>query len=323
VTELDRRRQVRIGRRAALVGAAASAAAGLAACEKGPPLRIALHGWPGYEFMRLASRSGTVSASTAVVVDTTTVQESLELLARGSVDGAGLTVDQVLGARREGLDLVVALVFDVSAGADAVLALPGISGIRALRGKTIGVERSTLGEVMLTKVLEAAALERADVKVVGMDEDHVAAWDRGGLDAIITYESALGRLRARGLQQIYDSRSLPRLIVDVLGVRRGLQGQKAAALRTIVAAHLAILDEWRRSPADLSYRLATMLSSSSEEVVGSYIGLDLPDAVYNRRYLTPPAAEMLAAARELAKILGMAAPDAGIFVPDFLPDVRR
>ncbi|MEA5501772.1 ABC transporter substrate-binding protein [Halotia wernerae UHCC 0503] len=309
-----------IGRRAVITGAAALSA-GVAACDGAPPLNIALHPWPGYEFMRLASRSNLVDAPVKIV-DTTTVQQSLEMIMNGSVDGAGLTLDQVLGLRRSGQDIAVALVFDVSAGADALLAVPEIYSLGALRGKWIGVERSTLGEIMLAKVLESAGLDRSGIEVAYIDDDHVAAWDRGGLDAIITYDPARSQLRSRGLRQIFDSRRLPRLIFDVLGVRRSSANRKATALRKLNAAHFALLDEWKRSPVDLAYRLATMLSSSPEEVIDSYAGLDLPDAVYNRRYLTPPALEMTAAAQEVAAILAFPVPANDIFVAEFLPGAR-
>jgi len=317
--------RVRFGRRAFVAGAV-SAGVGLAGCESGPPPRVALHRWPGYEFMRLAGRA--VPSGSAVVVDTATVQQSLAMLADGSADGAGLTLDQVLGARETGLDLGVALVFDISSGADAVLARPGIGTLAGLRGRAIGVEKSTLGAVMIAKALEAGGLRRTDLTVVDMDEDHVAAWERGGLDAIITYEPSLARLRASGLRSIFDSRSLPRLIVDVLAVRRGLSGRRADGLRELVAGHFEFVDEWRQSPADLAYRLATMLSTSAEEIAESYRGIDLPDAVYNRRYLTPPAAEMTAAAHELAGILretgAIARPlsTEGLFLANFLPRAR-
>lgn len=309
-----------MGRRELLAGAAALSA-GVAACDAQAPLHIALHPWPGYEFMRLASRSDLIDAPVKIV-DTATVQQSLEMLTYGSVDGAGLTLDQVLGLRRNGQDIAVALVFDVSAGADALLAVPEIYSLGALRGKSIGVERSTLGEIMLAKVLESAELDRSDIDVVYIDDDHVAAWDRGGLDSIITYDPARSQLRSRGLRQIFDSRRLPRLIVDVLGVRRSSANRKASALRKLNAAHFALLDEWKRSPVDLAYRLATMLSSSPEEVIDSYAGLDLPDAVYNRRYLTPPASEMTSAAQVIAAILAFPVPANDVFVADFLPGAR-
>ncbi len=327
MTERARSPAARFGRRAFVAGAV-SAGAGLAACGSEPPLRVALHRWPGYEFMRLAGRSGAVPRGSAVVVDTVTVQQSLAMLADGSADGAGLTLDQVLGARESGLDLGVVLVFDISSGADAVLARPGIGALGDLRGRAIGVEKSTLGDVMIAKVLEAGGLRRTDLTVVDMDEDHVAAWERGGLDAIITYEPSLARLRAAGLRPIFDSRSLPRLIVDVLAVRRGLSGRRADGLRALVAGHLDLVDEWRQSPADLAYRLATMLASTADEIRESYLGIDLPDAVYNRRYLAPPASEMTAAARELVGILretgAMNRPlsTEGLFLADYLPRTR-
>jgi NitT/TauT family transport system substrate-binding protein len=323
----QRRSTVDLSRRSFVVGAAATGV-GIAACDFGPPIRIALHPWPGYEFMRLAWRLGIVPRETAVIVDTATVQQSLAMLADGSVDGAGLTLDQVLGAGELGQDLCTALVFDISTGADAALAVPTITTVRSLRGHRIGVESSMLGTVMVTKLLEAEGLSRADVIIVDMDEDHIAAWDKGDLEAIITYEPNLTRLRSRGLRTIFDSRSLPKLIVDVLAVRRGLSGRRADGLRNLISGHFAKIDAWQTAPTDTAYQLASMAGTNVDEVFGTFRGMDFPDAVYNRRYLAPPALEMTAAARELANILrdagALTRPPTmdGLFVADFLPRGR-
>jgi len=314
--------------RRSFVAAASSAGVGLAACDFGPPMRIALHPWPGYEFMRLASRSGLVPRGSATIVDTETVQQSLDMLANGSADGAGLTLDQILGARASGLDLCIALVFDVSAGADAVLAIPTIDAIGALRGRRVGVETSTLGTVMVAKVLQAAGLNRADVAIVDMDEDHIAAWDKGNLDAIITYEPSLTKLRSRGLKTIFDSRSLPKLIVDVLAVRRGLSGRRAEGLRALISGHFTMIEAWQKAPTDTAYQLASMTDTTVEAIFDTFRGMDFPDAVYNRRYLSSPALEMTLAAKDLIEILLKAGalaklpPIEGLFVADFLPRGR-
>jgi NitT/TauT family transport system substrate-binding protein len=314
--------------RRSFVAAVTTALVGLGACNHGPPVRIALHPWPGYEFMRLAWRSGTVSRRSATIVDTSTVQDSLALLAEGRVDGAGLTLDQLLGARASGHDLSAALVFDVSAGADAVLAVPAVLTLGDLRGRRLGVESSTLGAVMVAKLLEAGGLHRGDVTVVDIDEDHVAAWDKGDLDSIITYEPSLARLRSRGLRTLFDSRGLPKLIVDILAIRRSLSERQADGLRELISGHFAIIEKWRISPTDIAYQLASMSAIDVEEVIGTLGGMDFPDAVYNRRYLTPPAIEMTAAANELLRILGNAQtitrrpPMDGLFVTDFLPRTR-
>jgi NitT/TauT family transport system substrate-binding protein len=53
--------------------------------------------------------------------------DSLQALAAGTVDGAGLTLDEAIGARAAGLDMKIVLVFDISTGADVLLARPEIS----------------------------------------------------------------------------------------------------------------------------------------------------------------------------------------------------
>ena len=320
-----------LGRRAFLrLGAAglAAAAVPLAGCGR-EPLRIALHPWPGYEFLRLAQGLGWVPESQVRLVRTANFVESVAAFESGGVDGVGVTLDEALRLRDRGHPVQVVLVFDVSVGADVLLARPEVETLADLRGRRIGVEPSTLGTVMLFEALQAGGLRRADVQVVDLPHDHYSGWASGELDALVTYEPSLGRLRAEGLVPLFDSRRLPQLIVDVLAVRPDAARRRADALRTLVDAHFRALRRWQVNPVDAGYRLAPLLRVAPEQVPAAYAGLDLPDALYNRRYLTAPAGELTRAAGELARVLVAErlierAPDLeGLFSVDYLPGAAR
>lgn len=318
---LSRRRVLALGGAAAAWGALG----GLAGCGRRPPLNVAVQPFCGYQFLSLANEEGYLRDTGVRLVPVATYADAVKALTSGAADGAPVTLDQALQLHDSGLRMIVPMVFDISAGADVVLARPGIDSLDGLRGRRIGVETTTLGTIMLAKVLEAAGLQRSDVTVVPMSEDHVGAWQGTQLDAVLTYEPSLSDLRQLGLETLFDSRSLPQTIVDVLVVRPEAANANPRALRALIAAHFKALRLWRSNPIDTAYRLAGFLGVPANRVQGVINGLDLPDVVYNRHYLTPPATELTRSALDLGDILlreGVLKrpPDlAGLFVPDFLP----
>ena len=82
---------------------------------------------------------GWISPQLVTVLATNSAPQSLDLLASGKIDGAGLTLDEVLRALERGIDLSIILVCDISAGADVLLARPGINTLSALKGRRIGI----------------------------------------------------------------------------------------------------------------------------------------------------------------------------------------
>jgi NitT/TauT family transport system substrate-binding protein len=153
--------------------------------------------------MFLARHEGWMPNKEIVFLETTSATDSLNALAEGKVDGAALTLDEVLRARNKGIPLTVILVFDVSAGADVVLARPHIKSIRDLAGKRIGVEQSAIGALMLQKVTEASGQGTLKADIISTTPDmHLADWNKGKLDAIITYEPVATQIQANGFEFI-------------------------------------------------------------------------------------------------------------------------
>jgi NitT/TauT family transport system substrate-binding protein len=291
------------GRRRLLAGLALLLSLPTVACSPTPPLRVAVQPWCGYQFLTLAEQEGWFGQGQVELLRVPLAADSVAALREGHVDAAALTLDEVLLLLAQGLPLSVALVFDVSAGADVLLAKPDIRSLPELAGQRIGVEDSALGKVVLASVLEAAGLRRSQISVVPIQEDHLAAWQSGALDALITYAPSLARLEALGLHRLFSSRDMPRLVMDVLAVRRDRMPGRSAALEVLTEGHFRALTQWRRNPIDTGYRLAAILGVGPEEVRDIYASIELPDALFNRSYLQPPADELRASAQAVAAIL--------------------
>lgn len=279
---------------------------GISACARfdSGPITIAAHTWVGYEPMFMARNEGWLEDRKARLYETQNATESLQALAEGKVDGAALTLDEVLQARQSGQKLTVVLVFNISAGADMLVARPELGSLSALRGKRLAYEQSSVGALLLGEILSKAGLSKRDVTLVPLSVDkQVAGWRARAFDAAITYEPVASELLDLGARKLFDSRQIPNTIVDVLAIRSDLVAAHAGELRHLVRAHFRALDHLARSPHDAAYRMATHLNLPAGDVLSAFKGLLLPDAQANRRLLAGREPPMLLTAQKVSAAL--------------------
>jgi NitT/TauT family transport system substrate-binding protein len=254
--------------------------------------------------MFLASREGWLDARQVRLHETNAATESLQALADGKVDAAALTLDETFKARQDGQMLTVVMIFDISAGADMLLARPGIATLAELKGQRVGFEQSSVGELLLAEILRAGSLSRDDLKLVPLSVDkHLAAWRQNELDAVVTYEPVASDLLEQGAHRLFDSRQIPNTIVDVLAIRNDRLELNAAAIRHLLQSHFKALDHLRRNPQDAAYRMASHLKLPALDVLPAFKGLVLPDAANNYRLLAGAKPELLATARKLSAVM--------------------
>ncbi len=272
---------------------------------KSQPISIATHKWPGYAPLSLARSLGWLDEKQVTLIETRSATESIELLKQGKINGAGLTLDEVLRIRKFGIPLVVVLVCDISAGADMLLVKPNIKTLGDLKGKRIAVEEGALGALMLFEVLRAAGLQYTDIQVVSLTVDqHAAAWKRGEIDAAINFEPGSGKIKKLGGKILFDSRSISDLIFDVIAVHPAmLNNAHDGAMHHLIAAHLKALKHIHTNPEDAAYRMASHLNLPPDEALSSFKGLVLPDLDSNLRLLNTDTPVLLKSARIVADTL--------------------
>lgn len=293
-----------IGRRRALQAVSLLPLLGsLGACGPQRPLILAGRPWPGYEPMYLAHNLGYMPAQVELRRPPSHDAMIDQLKAR-QVDGVMLTLDQILKLRDEGTELTIVLVFDVSKGADVLLVHPKITQLASLRGRRIGLVDNALGYLMLSMTLEKAGLKPQDVETrLVAYEDHEAAWARGSVDAMLTYEPMATRLRKRGAQPLLSTRGLPDTIFDVLAVRPEALLSHGDQMRAALTAHFRALAYLRQNPWDSAYRIASHLEISADELISSLRGMELPDLIGNQRYLSSQDGDLLRVTNRLSAIM--------------------
>jgi NitT/TauT family transport system substrate-binding protein len=250
-----------------------------------PALRVGSIVFPGYESLFLAREAGLLEERQVRLIELLANTDTLRALAAGQLEAAALTLDELMTARADGVDLRAVLVFDVSDGADVVLAKPPTT-LKTLAGKRVAVEDGAMGAVMLSALLKAAGLVPDQIHKVAMTLDRSEAqFGTSEVDVVVTAEPWAARLEKRGAQRIFDSRAIPGRIVDVLAVRADVLESQGPALRHLVAAVFAAQKMMHDAPQRAATLMARRLQMPADEVMALYRGLQLPDLARNRAML--------------------------------------
>jgi len=202
-----------------------------------PPLAVGMGAWVGYDPMVLARDRGFIDAARVKVVELTTAAEVQRSMRNGLLDAAAITLDEALRLNESGMDVRVVAVLDVSTGGDAVIAHPSITSPAALRGQFVAVEDSSVGALLLQRMLQGAGLTQSDVKIVNMESnEHLRALQDGRVAAAVSYSPVTGPLLEAGFVTLFDSAQIPGEILDVLVVRHDVLAQRPADVDALLRA---------------------------------------------------------------------------------------
>lgn len=266
---------------------ASLAGAGLTGCAREPPLRAGMIHWIGYEPLFLAEELGWLDPSVKLI-RTSSGADTIFGLLSGTLDVGAMTLDEALRIAGQGVPLNVIAVMNVSAGADAVMVRPDMTALDALRGRRVAVELPSVSAIMMLEALEEAGLQRSEIIEIDLPvHQHANAWRQRDIDASVCFEPYASVLESLGARRLFDSRSMPESILDVLVVRRDRMGLKSGRLRLLLAAHFQGLMHLVRHFSDAMYRVATRQGVTPEAVRKALGTVTLPDLAANLRYLAP------------------------------------
>jgi NitT/TauT family transport system substrate-binding protein len=274
----------------------------LAGCPKQQELlRVATNVWPGYETLYLARSLGYYDDKRIRLVEMPSASQVSQSLRNGTIEAGCLTLDETLSLLQDGVDLRVVLIMDISHGADVVMAPRKLAGLKALRGKRVGVENAAVGALMLDAALEAGGLQAKDIRIISLTADeHAAAYLTGRVDAIVTFEPVRSLLMKVGAQVLFDSSRIPGRIINVLVVRAEVAADYAQALRELVQGHFRAIECLKSRPQEAGKLMAPRLNDNA---LAQFSGLRLPDVNENRLFLAGTSPNLRSAARDLADLM--------------------
>lgn len=269
-----------------------------------PPLRIGANPWLGYEPLFLAKEMGFFAGGAVQPVRFASASAAIAALGEKKLEGAALTLDEVLSVSQFDKDLAIVLVIDFSQGADALLVRPGITRGADLKGRRIGVESSAVGAYMLQRFLEKNGLTEKELSVVHLPVDkHEAAFAAGEIAALITFEPVKSHLLAKGARVLFDSSEIPGEIIDVIVVRASYLRGNQKVVEQLLAGWFKALAQLRSKPAAAAEKMQPALGLSAEEVLKGYTGLRLPDRRENRALLLGSPPPLRTTAEKLQEVM--------------------
>ncbi len=279
---------------------------GLAGCEAEPQptLRLGTNVWPGYAPLYLARALHPEDSLPLHLVEYQSSTEVLRAFRNNAIDAAALTLDEVMLLAESGEDPRILLVMDVSMGADALIARGAAKNLRDIKGRRIGVENGALGAYMLSRALQAAGLGMHEVRIVPLTvAQHEDAFDRGTVDAVITFEPVRTRLLARGGRTLFDSGQIPGEIVDVLVVRKAFLDNHPLVVQGVLRAWFHSLDHYRGQPAVALPYMAAFLGLTETQTQRALAGIHLPDLKENLSMLAGATPTLRAPAERLGALM--------------------
>ena len=248
---------------------------------------MAVGTWPGVEPIALADELDYLPES-ITIMEMPWPSATMRAFENGAADVAVLTLDELLRLAERGHEIRIVLVLDVSNGADGILARPGITGVKDLRGCRIGVGLNSIGSYLLVRALESEGLGLGDVQIVPLNvAESAGAFVEQNLDAVVTSEPFRSKVLESGGVEVFSSKQLPGEIVRVLAVRGEVLESRTPALMQLADGHFKGLEKLLEgAPQEAIEAIARREGLTVQRLKEVLMLLHQPDRAENLKMLT-------------------------------------
>jgi NitT/TauT family transport system substrate-binding protein len=183
------------------------------------PLKIGYSDWPGWVLWEVAiEKQWFKEAGVDVKFEWFDYVASMDAFAAGKLDAVGMTNGDTLVTGSTGAKGVMFLLNDYSNGNDMIVAKPGITSVKQLKGKKIGVEVGFVSHLLLLNALKKNGMSENDVELVNVPTNETPqVLASGEVDAIVAWQPSSGQALSLvpGSKAVYTSADEPGLIYDL------------------------------------------------------------------------------------------------------------
>ncbi|MDH5425812.1 MAG: ABC transporter substrate-binding protein [Gammaproteobacteria bacterium] len=186
------------------------------------PLKIGYSDWPGWVAWEVGiEKEWFKEAGVDVKFEWFDYVASMDAFAAGKLDAVGMTNGDALVTGATGAKSVMILMNDYSNGNDMIIGKPGITSVKQLKGKKVGVEVGFVSHLLLLNALEKNGMTEKDVELINVPTNETPqVLASGDVDAIVAWQpsSGIALTQVPGSKAIYSSADEPGLIYDLYAV---------------------------------------------------------------------------------------------------------
>lgn len=222
--------------------------------------------WVGYGPLYIAREKGFF-AKYNIDPQLTIIEDESQYagaLASAQIDGLANVLDREVIHYAKGTPETVIFAMDESSGGDGIVASGEIKSVADLRGKTVGLDKSSTSYFFFLTVLEKYGVKEEEINIQEMGAgDAGAAFVAGKLDAAVTWEPWLSNASQReGGHVLVTSKDFPHVIVDVVTLHKDFIAQNPEVPLALTRAWFDAV-EWYKAHSD-----------EGNEIMAKALGLD-------------------------------------------------
>jgi NitT/TauT family transport system substrate-binding protein len=231
-----------------------------------PPLRVEYAFWWG-DFNLLVAQELGLFKKYGVEVEPVYFEvfsEALPALAASSIDGGLFVADDAISTNDK-TPLKVVAVYD-DGGYGYVVGVPEIQKPSDLKGKRIGVNLGSIGELFIMETLEQGGLTLRDVTLIDMSVEAVPTTLGTSIDAGFVWDPYASDLLADGSSLLLKLGGTQTITPDVIVFRASVVEERPDDIRAFLKAWFEAVEFRRANPQKANEIIAGVLGVPVEEL---------------------------------------------------------
>ncbi len=249
---------------------------------------IAFCTWIGYAPLYIAEDQGYfeefgINPTLTIIEDESQYAAALY---SNSIQALGNVLDREVVHYASGTPETVIFSLDESSGGDGIIATADIKTIADLKGKVVGLDKSSTAYFFFLTVLAANGVDESEVTIQEMGTDAAgAAFMAGQLDAAVVWEPYLTEAsNLEGGHVLASSADYSKVIVDVMVMRSDFIEANPQAASGLAAAWYKAIEFYKANPEEGNRIMAEGLGLDPVEIADMAAGVTFMGAEENQAF---------------------------------------
>jgi NitT/TauT family transport system substrate-binding protein len=239
--------------------------------------KLAFSVWVGYAPFYIAKEKGffekyNINPSIEIMEDES---QYAPAMMSGNIQALGQVLDREIISYASGSKEKVLFTLDESSGGDGVIATADIKTVADLKGKTVGLDKSSTAYFFFLSVLQKNGLKESDVTINDMGSDDAgSAFISGKIDAAVTWEPYLSQAGEReGGHILATSKDYPKTILDVCTMNTDFLAENPGVDTALANAWYDAIDFYKENPDEGNQIMADGLGEKKEDIADMAAGV--------------------------------------------------